>query len=101
MVLSTSRFRYTNLVTTKSGNDTYGLVSGFDDLKNLQDDQYNSWLVPNNIDGRSDLIAYKFYANPQLEWVIIFANRPLNPFNWPKTGDLIKIPKKSFVESLL
>jgi hypothetical protein len=101
MVLSTSRFRYTPLVTTRSGNDTYGLVSGFDALKNMTDDQYDSWVVLNNFEGRPDLIAFEFYTNPQLEWVIVFANRSLNTLNWPKTGDLIKIPKKPFVESLL
>lgn len=101
MVLSTSRFRYTNLVTTRSGNDTYGLVSGFDALKNIQENQYDKYVVPNKYEGRPDLIAFEFYNNPQLDWAITLSNRPLNPLNWPKTGDLIKIPKKSFVESLL
>lgn len=101
MVLNTSRFRYTALTTTKNGRETYGLVSGFNALKNMTPNQYITWTVLSQYAGRPDLIANYFYTDVQKEWFVVFANKPLNTFNWPNTGDKIKIPLKSFVESLL
>lgn len=101
MALSYSRFRNTPLVKTKNGSETYGLMSGFDILKNLNGDQYINWTCENGYDGRPDLIALKFYNLSYYDWIIIMANRPKNTLNWPSTGSTIKIPNISLVRTLL
>jgi small nuclear ribonucleoprotein (snRNP)-like protein len=100
MALSYSRFRNTSLVKTQNGAETYGLMEGFDVLKNLTGDQYQNWITENKYEGRPDLIALFFYNLSYYDWVIIMANRPKNPLNWPKTGDVIKIPNLSLIRTL-
>ena len=101
MVLSYSRFRNTSLILTKEGAETYGLMEGFNALKNMTGDQYFEWPTDNALAGRPDLIAHKFYNLSHYEWVIVFANHPRNPLNWPKSGEVIKIPKIEFVRTLI
>jgi hypothetical protein len=98
---SYNRFKYTDLITTRNGNETYGLMSGFNDLKNITDENYIKWTVESDYEGRPDMIANKFYRTPYYEWIVVFANRPKNPLNWPKTGDIIKIPSDQFVKKLV
>jgi hypothetical protein len=101
MALSYSRFRNTPLVRTRNGAETYGLMEGFDILKNLKGDQYGEWIVTNEYEGRPDLIALKFYVLSYYDWIIVMANRPKNTLNWPKTGETIKIPKLNLIRTLL
>jgi len=99
-LLNVSRFIKTPLTKTRSGRDTYGVIEGFDRLKNITGDDYDSFTVDSSLSGRVDLIAHQFYGNSHLEWVIVIANRPKNPLNWPATGEVIKVPKNTFVRSL-
>ena len=99
MVLPTSRFRFTDLLI-HNGKSTYGIISGIDDIKNPPDNEIDMHRVDMEEAGRPDLLAVGFYGTPHLAWVIVMANHPKNPLNWPKTGDVIKIPKKSFVNGL-
>jgi hypothetical protein len=101
VALSYSRFRNTKLITTRNGNETYGLMDGFDELKNLNGDQYDEWIVSNEYEGRPDLVSYNFYNVSFYDWIIVMSNRPKNTLNWPKTGESIKIPKLSFIRTLL
>jgi hypothetical protein len=100
MALSYSRFRKTDLIRTKSGAETYGLMSGYDVLKNLTGDQYDNWITENEFEGRPDLISLKFYNVTFYDWMIVMSNRPKNTVNWPKTGETIKIPKLDLVRVL-
>lgn len=100
-ISSSSRFRRTNLLKTRLGKDTYGLINGFDEIKFIKENNYQEYTVPNSEEGRPDLISVRFYGDPQKEWVIVLANHPKNPLNWPKTGDIIKVPYPSFVRSQL
>lgn len=86
---------------TRSGKTTYGRIEGFDNLKNPPASQLMSFTVPNYMEGRPDIISNMFYQTVQLEWVIVLANHPKNPLNWPKTGDTIVIPRKSYVDEQL
>jgi hypothetical protein len=97
-----SRFKNTDLIKSRSGKDTYGRVSGFDALKNITDDESNyiKFVVSSGYEGKASLIASDNYGDPHLEWVLIFANHVLNPFNWPKAGETIIIPKLSFIRTL-
>lgn len=100
MALSYSRFRNTDLIRTRNGAETYGLMEGFDALKNMNGDQYDEWSTENGYDGRPDLISLKFYNLSFYDWVIVMGNRPKNTINWPKSGEVIKIPRMSFVRTL-
>jgi len=99
-LLNTSRFIKTPLTKTRDGKDTYGIMQGFDSLKNIDGDNVESFSVDSAYSGRPDLIAQLFYGNSHLEWVIVIANRPKNTLNWPSAGDVIKIPRNTFVRSL-
>lgn len=101
MALSYSRFRNTPLVLTRNGAETYGLMAGFESLKNMNGDQYQEWIVDNEYEGRPDQIALKFYSLSFYDWVIVMSNRPKNTLNWPKTGEVIKIPNIEFVRTLV
>jgi hypothetical protein len=50
-------------------------------------------LVPNNMEGRPDLIAYAAYGNEQLWWVIVEANNAYDYEVDLKAGKQILIPK--------
>lgn len=102
MVLSFNRFRRSDLIKTRDGAETYGRMEVYGDLlRNISGDDLIEWNVDNQFEGRPDLIANLFYGVSHYEWIIVFANRPKNPLNWPKTGDTIKIPKRDFVRSIL
>jgi len=99
-LLNTSRFIKTPLTKTRSGRETYGVVEGFDRLKNIAGDNFQFFTVDSCLSGRPDLIAHQFYGNSHLEWVIVIVNRPKNPLNWPAAGEVIKIPNNTFIRSL-
>ena len=96
----TSRFRRTSLVKTRTGLETYGLVSGFNNIKFIKDINVRYETIDNTESGRPDLIADRVYGNSHLEWILVFANRPKNPLNWPVAGEVIKIPTNEFVKGI-
>lgn len=100
-ILSTSRFSKTPLINSRSGNTTYGRIEGFDIFKNVSGDNFRLETVTNSMSGRPDLIAESEYGDPHLEWILVLSNAPRNPFNWPKNGEIIKIPNRDFVRSNL
>lgn len=100
-ITGTSRFRKTPLIKTRDGKDTYGRVVGFDALRNLNIEDFTWYTVQSQFNGRPDLIAANNYGDPQLEWVLVLANKPFNTINWPATGERIKIPRNTFIRGLL
>lgn len=101
MPLQFSRFKRTNLIKTRSGAETYGLMEGFDILRNSKTTDFNNYIVPGEYEGRPDLIAQHFLGSSFYEWMIVMSNRPKNPLGWPKVGQLIRIPNKTLLKSLL
>lgn len=91
-----SRFRRSDLITTRSGRSTYGIVD-YESFKNIDEENYNLLRVNSGYEGRADLIAFEQYGDSHLGWVLVYANAVKNPLNWPKPGDLIKVPKSSYV----
>jgi len=51
--------------------------------------------------GRIDLIAYKWYSDVRLWWVICVVNNIANVFEDLEVGQTLKIPKRSSVDSAL
>ena len=77
------------------------------DLLNFQWERFNKFIedrpkayypIPEEEDGRLDLIAYKHYKNVQLWWVIALANEILNPIDEVSAGKMLKIPRPSDIE---
>jgi len=46
-------------------------------------------------------LAYQFYSNSKLWWIIAKANEITNPFNEPDIGTLINIPTEAIVDVVL
>ncbi len=100
--LGNSRFANTPFILTKDGNETYGLTEGMDSLRFINGDNLEPpFKVPNSLEGRPDLIADKFYNNVHLEWIIVMTNRPKNTVGWPRAGDIIQIPKREYVRTIV
>ena len=51
--------------------------------------------------GRSDLISNEIYGTPYFAWIIIAANKILNPIGWPQNGERILIPIRGIVDKIL
>ncbi len=72
-----SRYLYTKTVADSNKNVIYGLFSkhGFYDLT---DSIYH--IVTKREANRLDIIADKYYGNPQYWWMIAMANNIIDPF---------------------
>lgn len=46
-------------------------------------------------------LAYRFYSNPKLWWIIAKANDITNPFAEPDVGTLVNIPTNAIVDIVL
>lgn len=94
-----SRFLQTESVI-KDDKATFGLWVRPDFLKrsDLQEEEILTINIDQNRAGRPDQIANEFYGTALLEWVVIMFNRPLDPTNWPKAGDVIQIPTNNAVK---
>ena len=88
MALSSSRFKYTPLVTFND-QSTYGrwISPQF-----LQSTPAQTYVVPAAFAGRLDLISNQLYQTPEYYWAIVAFNAPEDPLNWPNPGDVINIP---------
>lgn len=95
-----SRFKRSKLIQTRSGKATYGVID-YKSIKNIDEENYTLFRVETGFEGRSDLIAARQYGDPHLEWVIILANAVKNPLNWPRPGDVIKLPKLSYIRRVI
>jgi hypothetical protein len=53
--------------------------------------------VTSALEGRPDLIAYRLYGTPLLDWVLISFNKARRALNWPRAGDSIEYPLDTVV----
>lgn len=94
-----SRFYDTDSVSFDD-QTTFGYWSKPDLLsRKLKDDEVIRYVVNSNVAGRPDLISQEIYSTTKLDWLIISYNKVNGVFNWPKSGDVIEIPKPSLVSS--
>lgn len=84
--------RYKNCkILTDSTNDEILLSTR--DIKEIKlntDDIYHT-VKPNEV-CRLDIIAYTYYGNPLLWWVLAQANDIYDPFIEPEVGTVIRVP---------
>jgi hypothetical protein len=53
---------------------------------------FDNHLVRSFEEYRLDLISYIYYKNPEYWWVIALFNDVRNIFEYPKMGDIVKVP---------
>jgi hypothetical protein len=98
MPLSTndySRFKETQTILF-NGVETFGKWTPPAILKrDLPDEDIQFFVVDNSTQGRPDLIANEVYGTTFLDWLVIAFNKPRSTLNWPRTGDVIKLPIQS------
>lgn len=99
-----SRFRLTDPILTRNGQETFGRMTKFEflDRDNLPDDQIGQMTVDANTAGRPEKVAAAVYdGRVDLDWVIVFFNHVENPFqypgNWPVIGQIVEYPIASIV----
>ncbi len=96
-----SKYRETDTIL-QDGEEVFGRWVEPDLLvRELGEDQFQVFVVNNTRAGRPDLIALEFYGTTQLDWFLIAFNKQRDVFNWPRAGDVIKIPIPSLVISEL
>lgn len=65
-------------------------------------DDYYTITVTTDLEFRPDKISNLAYQTPHLDWLIIAYNQAPEPFAWPLTGQIIKLPKPElFMPELL
>lgn len=92
-----SRFKRTP-PTIIDGKETYGRWVPPNFLKTRPtDENIGIFRVTSAMEGRPDLIAFKVYGTPLLDWVLIAFNGVRDPLNWPRAGDSIEYPVDTVV----
>lgn len=93
-----SRYSATELISV-DGVDTFGLYNPPAWIKNLNTSNLGNFSVTNDLERRPDLISKKLFGTPKFFWVLIQVNKPRDPLNWPLSGQVIKFPSSSIVNS--
>lgn len=100
----TSRYYQTKMFVddfVKVGTARFGLwkapdLRAFPEL-DLREGQYTTYMITESDLDRMDLLAYKFYGDVTLWWVLCLFNKIHNPLTDMVIGQILKIPKKSLV----
>jgi len=87
---SSSRYKFTQLVyDSEIKGKRYSL---FKPPKFRNNFKYTTYVVQKKDLGRLDNLAYKFYNDSRLWWVIAYINHIGNQLTDMKVGDVLKIP---------
>lgn len=91
----------TNKLGTFAGinkvNTYYPLPGAYSELIRV----ISLYKVPARLAGRPDLIAAEVYGDAALWWVVLWANKYIDPFNQPSVGDVINIIDIKALQGLL
>ena len=85
---SDSRYRFSDLISLDSTWST--TMCAIPEIPASNEDLFHR--VTAGEAGRLDLIAYRFYRNVGLWWVLAKANGVLNPFEDVLSGQVLRIP---------
>lgn len=89
-----SRYKDTNLYTDSADNTFFGTWQRLE----IQDEtDYELYQITKRDIGRFDLIAFDFYGDTSLFWVILDFNNIVDPIFGIEIGQKIKIPSKDQV----
>lgn len=93
-----SRYIKTDIVNFNEFN-SYGLFEPPLWIQSITDADLVNFSVTNDLAGRADLISERLYGTTRMYWVLVYINKPLDPTNWPKSGELILTPKTEIVRA--
>jgi len=93
-----SRFKYTTLYTD-ANDDTFFGTWKIPEVQDTTDFIY--YQIKASDIGRLDLLAYDYYGDPTLDWVIMDFNNIVDPIFGVFVGQKIKIPSKDQVLRML
>lgn len=83
-----SRYKFTDVLIDIDGRKFLESIK-IKGIRESEDDRFHR--VDSGEVNRMDLIAYNYYDNPRLWWVIAYANNIKNPLEI-KSGDILRIP---------
>lgn len=79
-----------------NGVETFGKWQRPSILKRQLDESEIQYIAVTNANqGRPDLISLELYGTTFLDWLIIAFNNPRSTLNWPRTGDVIVVPRQA------
>ncbi len=93
-----SRYKDTDLYADVDGNAFFG---PWEELEIQDPSDYELYQIKSKDIGRIDVLAYDFYGDPTLQWVIMNFNNIIDPIFDLEIGDKIKIPSKDQVLRML
>lgn len=88
-----------NIYSEADGNYYYNLLRTVNIPKDIDPDYFDYYIVQTN--DVWPLIAYKFYKNVTLWWLVCCANQILDPTSIPQPSTVIKVIKASYVNQIL
>lgn len=98
---SNSRYKKTDQVVV-NGKTSFGLASKFNFLdKNFVGDNKTKIIVNERYKHNPSLIAFDYYGDATLYWVVVLYNSPRSIFRWPELNTEIEIPNSNLVISQL
>lgn len=87
-----SRFFGTD-TTIFHDEEIYGKWNPPEIVKNNKNDSRTYVLVVDkSLEGRPDLISDRYYGTTKLDWLIIAFNNARQALNWPRVGEVIRVP---------
>lgn len=93
-----AKSRYSATLTVRFDDKmVYGLYKEPSWITNARKQDFTDFYVTNDLEGRADLISTILYNNPSYYWVLIVVNKPIDPMNWPKAGQVIKVLQTQLV----
>lgn len=102
---SYSRFASTPVILYDGGDGPQEMYAKWQRPKaltrDLADSEIQRYVVPKAFEGRPDMIANAVYGVSELDWLVIAYNEAAQVFSWPKAGQVIKLPRSTFVASEL
>ena len=62
-----------------------------------QDDDDITYIIEQGEEGRADLIAFRIYQKPQLQWLVLQYNNIIDTVEQLKTGTVLRLPTQERV----
>jgi hypothetical protein len=85
---SSSRFKNTPFINV----DGVPQLSRWVEPDFLTTAPYQLVTVLAQFEGRPDNLSQYLYGTPEYFWVLVAFNKPSDTLNWPKAGEIIKVP---------
>lgn len=96
-----SKLRFYYLTRDDKINKTRIGLKDMSVINHLKTMEYRTYTIPAKYEYRPELVAYEFYDDTRLWWVLIDANNMRHPFKEFEAGKKIRIPNYSEVLALL